>query len=297
MADEGQAGAAGAGEADAAAAGQGQGTEAAAGESGQHRNKDGQFAAKPWSEVVAGITDEKVREFAGQHTGLEEFAKRALGLRQAASQREGWVKLPAKDASDEDRAAYRKAMGIPDRPEDYGIVAPAGKEAMLGTPEEVGAFARLAHGLGLTREQVQSLTQFDLSRKENYDTAVKAEADAALGKIEAELRQEWGADYDANLTHADGLVREFGGDELIEAFKGLGLNRHPLVMRFLGKVGRALAPDYPSIGQTTAGIQSSFDDVNREYGERLAKGENPLRDPQFKAKYDAAYTARFGKAA
>lgn len=255
------------------------------------RNKDGEFATKPWSEVVAGIGDEKVREFAGQHTGLEEFAKRALGLRQAASQRDGFVKLLGKDATDEDRAAYRKAMGIPDKPEDYGIVAPKGQEELLGTPEEVGAFARLAHDLGLTRAQVQSLTEFDLGRKVKFADRTSAEADAAIGKVETALRQEWGADYDANLAHADGLVREFGGDELIAQMRDLGLNRHPVVVRFLARIGRELAPDHPAIGQTTGSLASEYDQMEAEI--RQAHDKGTYYEPAFQQKVQAYYAKRF----
>jgi len=122
----------------------------------------------------------------------------------AFQKRESQVRVPGKDATDEEMAAYQKAVGVPDKPEGYEF--PELLEGEL--TEEVKAsrevWASRFHALKVPQEAARALTDAF-----NEDVVAQKTAEIAADKAFAEqqesaLRDEWkGEDYETNIRLAN----------------------------------------------------------------------------------------------
>lgn len=154
---------------------------------------------------------------------------------------EGLVK-PATDKSPpEELGAWRKALGVPDAPTGYTIKRPdVVLDGAWDTAAE-GQFLAAMHRAGAPPSVVQEAVNFygQLERQ-------KLEAATADAKrIAAELKNEWGLNFDAKVGRANRAILEFGGTELDDALvtPGHPLNahgRHPLWIKAWAAVGDAL---------------------------------------------------------
>lgn len=91
---------------------------------------------------------------------------------------------------------------------------------------------------------------FDLDAGELPDQqatdAIFTELTAMAPQATAALREEWGADAPANMSFARATAREFGDRELLDfiddlELDGKPLSHHPLIWKFLARIGRQLA--------------------------------------------------------
>lgn len=155
----------------------------------------------------------------------------------------------ADDATPEEVAAYRKAAGIPDAPDGYGLAYP--EEA--GPVDDriksmVAAFQADAHAKNMPPEMAKAA----------FDSYLKLEAkalqerhDAAQEKIvaaQAELRAEYGKDFKRNTTIADRFISQYAGEAgkglmQIELADGTALGNNPDFIRFAVNAGLATADD------------------------------------------------------
>lgn len=127
---------------------------------------------------------------------------------------------PGPNATPADKDAFYKALGRPDKAEDYGVSKAPEKLGDKPFPKELwdqaraDGFAKVAHQLGLTKEQAAKLAEFDMQTgmerlgKFN-EVQLKAKTDA-----ESELKAEHGDKFPEFLARAErgaaalGLTKE-----------------------------------------------------------------------------------------
>lgn len=138
------------------------------------------------------------------------------------------IKVPGADAKPEEVSAFRKALGVPDKPEEYQFTRPevAASQGMWDDGAEK-AFLADAHKAGLTQPQVQAIVGWYGNYLASIANGNQREAQAVM----QELRREWGPNYDAKLGRANRAIQQYGGDGLIDLFAGNGMARHPLVVK------------------------------------------------------------------
>jgi hypothetical protein len=108
-----------------------------------------------------------------------------------------FVKLPGKDAKPEEIAEYHKAMGVPEKPEDYFAAVKLENGAVIGDADKplVNSFAQAAHKAGMPAAQVNAAMNWYFSQQEQ----AAAQADEADEKYKAEaareLKDEWGGSF------------------------------------------------------------------------------------------------------
>jgi hypothetical protein len=115
----------------------------------------------------------------------------------------GVVKLPDPNDKASVDAFYEK-LGRPKTADEYVVKVPEEIAAYI-EPEKVNGFKQLAHNLGLNKQQTEALTGFYMS---NTQADIQRMA-AQKNNTEAELKQVWGADYDARLNAAKDVARHF----------------------------------------------------------------------------------------
>lgn len=177
---------------------------------------------------AADITNPQPQEFiqAFSEASRTELANRGLTSEQAvidalkaADQYKGvdltkMVAVPSEEAKPEELMAVFDKLGRPAKPEDYGLTAPEGED-----PTFVNAMLPLLHNAGLTKTQAKSLVEGWNQHMSNSNKA----ANDRYAKEMAELKTEWGANYDANIAEAKRAAAELAipKENLVKLENGL----------------------------------------------------------------------------
>lgn len=149
-------------------------------------------------------------------------------MTKAREKTDGMVKLPvppAEGAKPEeveaykaDLAAYHKAIGIPEKPEDYGLKAP--EQLPEGThwqPEVAAEFAKVALELGLTPAQAKKLSEFQLGLTANQYQQNLAALKAYDEQQDATIMKAFGDQADKRMIQAkQACMTLFGSPDLPE---------------------------------------------------------------------------------
>jgi len=236
-----------------------QGTNAGAPDAGAGQ-QDGGNQAPGW---IAQLPDDlKGNEtFTGFKT-IGELAKAHLDTSGKVAELEGKVAnaIPklSENPSDEELAAYRAAIGVPDKPDDYEI------ELMDGMDNSLAPwFKNVAHQLGMPKGMAKGLSaawngMIAQMAKADADAASKAH-DAAL----TELRKTWGADAETNAETVKQGYKFFGDNPLLNDLmqaeitigdKKVKVGNHPGMVNLILEIGKKVTPDStvqggPSHGQ------------------------------------------------
>ena len=154
------------------------------------------------------------------------------------------LKMPAKDASPEDWAAFYSQIGRPETPEGYELPLPEGD-----TGEFAKQMAPILHKNGVTAEQAKGLAA-DWNAMVAAQTAEMEAADVAAvaamnSKNTAEavaLKNEWGQAHEANMHFAKLAVQQFmpsdkAGDVIAAIESKLG---YKATIEFLHGIGKGL---------------------------------------------------------
>ena len=139
--------------------------------------------------------------------------------------------------------------GVPDQ---YAFEAPEGLDLDDETKGRIEAFADTAREMGLTQQQYQSLIEYDLDRsKQLNEAAVEGWTQRVQGWRETAMadKEIGGEAFKENVKIADSAIKQFGDPELRALMKspsddnpnGLAIGNHPAVLRFLNRVGKAIA--------------------------------------------------------
>ena len=171
---------------------------------------DGTFA-----EGFAASLPEELQGIAKTTPDISTAFERLRENQAAARQKvEGMVKLPGEDATPEDIAAYRKAIGVPDSPDGYSSLdtpsdLPEGTE---WNSEFADSFRQLAHDKNLTPDTVQAIAE--LYNTQQQTSATRQEA--ARAQLDAEKSQKldeaFGKDRESIITKAKQVARSLGMD-------------------------------------------------------------------------------------
>ena len=156
------------------------------------------------------------------------------------------ARVPGENATDEDKAAYRKAIGVPDKPADYV------KDFKFsdGVKVDEGRQETFLKGLH-ERNAPPDVVNFVM---ETYDELARAGMERLDANIEPTARQqrealekEWGNDAKANFDLAERGLRLLFTDDDMQAFRQLRLmdgsfvGDQGFVVKALNSVGRALS--------------------------------------------------------
>jgi hypothetical protein len=143
-----------------------------------------------------------------QFKNLPALAKSLKETKAALSQRqEGLVKLPGAEATPEEIAAYRQAVGVPETPAGYELQLPEGIEYR---EDVLNSLREKAHGLGITPAQLSELVNFQAETEQAELARWQAEHEDATKKAQEDLRKEWGPRFPQKLHEAKRVAETFG---------------------------------------------------------------------------------------
>lgn len=198
---------------------------------------------------ISALPDEfKQHEFVKTFQKPGDFVKTALEIK---TERDGLQAKLAnaifKPGEGEDRAAFNKALGVPDTPEAYEFPKGDGvehDEAMVGWARQT------FHTAGLNTEQAKVISQAWDGFVQGMAQAQEEAVQTGLREAETALKTDWGADYEKNLEETRRAYTTFEAadpkfKELLETDIGNGMKigNHPVMLKVFHTIGKAMADD------------------------------------------------------
>lgn len=196
-----------------------------------------------------------------QPTKMFENVKdlKTMAVNYANSQRaiskktEGMIKLPGENAAAEEVAAYRKAIGVPDNPQDYKLGVPdgddkAGFEAISQIVAKAGVEANIP---AAAMSKIWDSVTGELAKQ----TAALEKAGLDMMQAEEEaLKAELGTKYDSFVQSGDAALAKFkGGQDAAKLFESMGIKGHPAVRKLLAEIAPLVLESKTVIGDAASG--------------------------------------------
>lgn len=156
-----------------------------------------------------------------QHKSLDAVMREVLSTR--GMQPEAAQPQPARD----DLAG---ALAAPAGPDQYQIAVPPSFERDVGLE---GKARQWFHRAGLPQGAVNGIVQAYCRQLCEDDSSLEDRS----SRTQAELAQEWGADYPRKIAAAQALIEKCGGaEELGELLSGTGLGNDAWLIRTLATI-------------------------------------------------------------
>ena len=136
---------------------------------------------------------------------------------------------------------FSKAMGIPDKADNYGLPDARLPESMKGITIDKNQFAEVVHAHKLTPAQAKGL--WETYQKINIDTFNKAMQDqqTKLNENINRLRGEWGDAYQTNVELGQDVINKFADDQEMNDYLTAALTQDSRGIKFLAKIGNEFA--------------------------------------------------------
>ena len=215
--------------------------------------------------------DEKRKEIATRFNSVGDIIQSNIDLRTQNSQS---IRVPADDATDDDVAKFRKAVGVPDEESAYveNFKVPDGVEITEQDQGIIDLLVPAAHKSNISQTAfdgvVGELLKVSHTMGENLVEEIHAEQDRGT----AALKKRWGDDYEANTNLAQriGAKRgesnpDFGAfmESTIGASK-LRIGDHPEVVEMLSQIGRLTSEGGMVLTtEERAGAQDELNELNK----------------------------------
>jgi hypothetical protein len=185
------------------------------------------------------VNSPTMQKFTDDKDGLSKAIESHLNLEKLLGHTK--VPLPKDDKDIAGIQAFNKALGVPDKPEGYGLKDPTMPESMKSMTFDKKTFSEVIHKFGLTPKQANGLWQAytDMSMQ-SYNKYV-TENNKQLGDMVSGLRQEWGDAYDSNVELGQMVINKFSDSQEMNDFITASLLKTPQGVKFLAKVGGQFA--------------------------------------------------------
>jgi hypothetical protein len=198
------------------------------------------------------------------------------------------VAIPGENATPEEIALFRQKTGVPEKPDGYKISKPDGLPDELWGAERVTAFQTKAHELGLSTKQAEELAKWQAEQLGGDYTKNTAALTASRDAAVADLKKEWGPNYDANVALAEKGAAAAGlTPEILKTTPELSNNPH--FIRAMQAVALKLGEDKGAAGDIrqagNAGMAINTPAAAAAEIARIRADKNhPYNDPKASAK-------------
>ena len=187
--------------------------------------------------IPADYKEEKALQ---NFNSMEDFVKSYLSAQRLVGANK--IAVPNKMATEDDWQQVFQKLGAPDKPEDYKY---SFSEEEIN-PEQLKAFNETAHRLGLLPQQAERLIRFYNEMSTDAEQAKMQAAEQRQNEVEAELKKEFGANYNKRIDQARKLATETFGKELLNDTilkDGSRLGDNPEVIKAFSMLADKLSED------------------------------------------------------
>lgn len=249
-----------------------------------------------WRDRLAG-GDDRVRKRLDRYPTIADAIKALDHAQTRLSQREEISLDLPENATDEQKAEFRRRLGVPDKVEDYGVKPPVDNMSE-GETALFGEFKSRMHELNLPPKQAQQLIDYYFDRQAAHEQAIQEAAHEKHRQWDAELRKEFGPDYKRNVTVAQEFAKNVLGEDGVKKLgdiqlaDGTLLGNNPVILKLLANAGLATLDDDALV---VAGQEFAGRDIDTEYRNLLdLQFTDPTRyrSPEVQSKLDRLIEAR-----
>jgi hypothetical protein len=199
-----------------------------------------------WREIMAGGDKEALKTL-NRFKSPNNLYKSYEALRQKMAS--DMVSRKPENTDDEEAMnAWRAEVGVPETPEGYLERLPDGVVVGEEDQQLVSSFLEVAHAQDFPTEFVHSALGWYYTQEDEI-AATQAESDKEARQVgEDTLRADWGPEYRANLNSAVSVLRQYGGEEVVDSFMrgrladGTPIGNSPEILKFLANVSGEINP-------------------------------------------------------
>lgn len=187
----------------------------------------------------------------------------------------GLMRAPDFDNPESMEQVFNK-LGRPETPEGYNIELPEDVVAIEG--DEIQAFYKQAHELGLTKKQVEAMVN---SRAEDIRGQM-AQAEKAREAAEMQLKTQWGPDYENRLAGAKLALKHYSkehGDAVNQLLQS-GASNNPALITILSEMGQMLQESGHIAGEGTVKYGTSPKEAIATIDEIRGNKSHPYHNKQ-----------------
>lgn len=153
------------------------------------------------------------------------------------------IPVPSNNSTEEQWNEIYSKLGRPESPDKYKLdvksdVAPIEQTA-------VKQFAENAHKLGLNNKQAQGILEFYKNNMEQTARQSQIDMETAQASAEAELRKEWGSNYETNINKAAAIAKANMNPAILDMQMrdGTRLGDNPEIIKGFAKIASLISED------------------------------------------------------
>jgi hypothetical protein len=224
---------------------------------------------------VAGITDEPTRQWVTAK-GFKDpaaLAQSALNLEKLTGDLNSVVKIP-KEMTPENMNPIYDRLGRPKTPMEYGLKPLEGTDGKF-----IETAGKWFHEAGLNGQQARAVSEkWNAHVKETLTAQQQEIADRDAAQT-AQLKKDWGADFDQHVGIVDAAIEKFGmkDDQLLALKQAMGPAE---AMKFLHNIGKGMGVEGDLVG---AGKGGGFNGTTAQQAH--AQIGELRKDPSFTARF------------
>lgn len=200
---------------------------------GANNQQEGSEQTPGW---LAGVSKE-YRDQLGDFATVSDFVAEGLKWKEAA-EKPALPEKPRDDATAAEVEAYRTAMGIPVKSDDYSFE----KSDLIG--DDVETTLREAFlNANLTDDQAKAMHSLIVAKAQEGVDALQSSNKKARESAEEELKSQLQGDYQKTLEDAGKAFKRFATEEDREYFNSTGLGNDPGVIMMFARIQNAIGGD------------------------------------------------------
>jgi hypothetical protein len=174
-------------------------------------------------------------------TEIDSLAKSYINATKMIGQDK--VAVPNKNSTEDQWNEVYSKLGRPDTPDKYAFDIKS--EAVQMDEGSIKSFAEQSHKLGLNNAQAQGILEFYKNNMESTMHQATIDTETAQAQSEAELRQEWGKDFDGQVSRASALAKANMNPDVLDMKMqdGTRIGDHPEIIKGFAKIAGMLSED------------------------------------------------------
>lgn len=199
-----------------------------------------------WRQEMSGGDEKRLKMLERLNSPLD-LGKSWFESQKVISSRPKVVEKPGEDATPEQVLAYRESLGIPEDPSGYNLDFDDGTVIGEDIKPQLDGFLKFAHERNLPPEDVKNTVGWFLNDIQEQQQQLKSANDEARINGTAELRSEWGGEFQGNMNAVHSLFTEAPEGTMEELLNsagpdGLKFANNPDSIRWLVGLAKKINP-------------------------------------------------------
>ena len=185
---------------------------------------------------------------------------------------------PGDTATEEEKASYRKAIGVPEKPEDYKLEPATLPEGLTVDEAMQKAFLKVCHDNDIVPAKANAINQWYM--KAIGEQIVDAQKVVKTTKAEAEsaIDKKYGLDRDAAKGYMERAFARYATPSLAEKYIKTGLDNDPETIEMFINIGRDMGDHVFVDGSRGEHLESGV--VGQRTDEQIAATMYPPEEGQ-----------------